>query len=60
MPMSAGGSCDLPPGPAIRAPELYAAADIEALIRRKTRMRRPAGAAATALDWGLPGCWRRS
>ncbi len=33
---------------------LYAAADIEALIARKARGRRPALAAATALDWGLP------
>ncbi len=33
---------------------LYAAADIAALARRKVRMRRPAAAAATALDWGLP------
>ncbi|HEY1722111.1 MAG TPA: citrate synthase [Magnetospirillaceae bacterium] len=33
---------------------LYAAADIAMLARRKTRMRRPAAAAATALDWGLP------
>ncbi len=33
---------------------LYAAADIATLARRKTRMRRPAAAAATALDWGLP------
>ncbi|HVZ15112.1 MAG TPA: citrate synthase, partial [Bauldia sp.] len=33
---------------------LYAAADIEDLIARKARGRRPAIAAATALDWGLP------
>jgi citrate synthase len=33
---------------------LYPAADIAALARRKVRMRRPAAAAATALDWGLP------
>jgi citrate synthase len=42
------------PHPADPRARLYAAADVEALIRRKTRMRRPAGAAATALDWGLP------
>jgi citrate synthase len=33
---------------------LYPAADIAALLRRKARQRRPAMAAATALDWGLP------
>ncbi len=33
---------------------LYAAADIDALIRRKKRGHRPAAAAASALDWGLP------
>jgi citrate synthase len=33
---------------------LYVAADIAALIARKARTRRPAAAAATALDWGLP------
>ncbi len=33
---------------------LYALEDVEALIARKTRFRRPAAAAATALDWGLP------
>ena len=33
---------------------LYARADIEALVRRKARMRRPSTAAATALDWGMP------
>jgi citrate synthase len=33
---------------------LYAADDVEALLRRRTRFRRPAAAAATALDWGLP------
>ena len=33
---------------------LYAATDIDALIARKARGRRPALAAATALDWGLP------
>jgi citrate synthase len=34
--------------------KLYVAADIEALIARRARTRRPAAAAATALDWGLP------
>jgi citrate synthase len=33
---------------------LYAAADIDALIKRKQRGHRPAAAAASALDWGLP------
>ncbi|MCB8820252.1 citrate synthase family protein [Microvirga rosea] len=33
---------------------LYAADDVEALVERKARFRRPAAAAATALDWGLP------
>lgn len=33
---------------------LYALDDVEALIERKARFRRPAAAAATALDWGLP------
>ncbi|MXQ12932.1 citrate synthase [Microvirga makkahensis] len=33
---------------------LYALDDVEALVSRKTRFRRPAAAAATALDWGLP------
>lgn len=33
---------------------LYLAADIEALIRRKSGARRPADAAKGALDWGLP------
>ncbi len=33
---------------------LYALDDVEALVARKTRFRRPAVAAATALDWGLP------
>lgn len=33
---------------------LYALADIERLVWRKTRARKPAGAAATALSWGLP------
>lgn len=33
---------------------LYAAEDVEGLVRRRTRFRRPAAAAASALDWGLP------
>jgi citrate synthase len=33
---------------------LYALEDVEALMERKARFRRPAVAAATALDWGLP------
>ncbi|WP_243372248.1 citrate synthase family protein [Microvirga solisilvae] len=33
---------------------LYALDDVEALIEKKARFRRPAAAAATALDWGLP------
>ncbi len=33
---------------------LYAAADVERLIWRKTNARKPAKAAATALNWGLP------
>jgi len=33
---------------------LYALEDVETLAERKARFRRPAVAAATALDWGLP------
>lgn len=33
---------------------LYASADIDGLVRRKTLQHRPAEAAATTLDWGLP------
>lgn len=33
---------------------LYAVDDVKALAERKARFRRPAVAAATALDWGLP------
>jgi citrate synthase len=33
---------------------LYAVDDVEALVERKARFRRPTVAAATALDWGLP------
>ena len=45
-----------PRGPRER---LYALDDVEALIRRRTRLRRPLVAAATALDWGCR-CWRRA
>jgi citrate synthase len=33
---------------------LYALDDIEVLVKRRARLRRPTVAAATALDWGLP------
>ncbi len=33
---------------------LYALDDVEALVQRRARFRRPTAAAATALDWGLP------
>ncbi|MBQ0823197.1 citrate synthase [Microvirga sp. HBU67558] len=33
---------------------LYSVEDVETLAERKVRFRRPAVAAATALDWGLP------
>lgn len=33
---------------------LYALDDVQALVKRRTRLRRPTVAAATALDWGLP------
>ncbi|MGO4523763.1 citrate synthase family protein [Microvirga sp. 2MCAF35] len=33
---------------------LYAVEDVETLVERKARFRRPTAAAATALDWGLP------
>ena len=33
---------------------LYSAADVEALLQQRSRLRRPRVAAATALDWGLP------
>ncbi|MCG7392415.1 citrate synthase family protein [Microvirga sp. ACRRW] len=33
---------------------LYALDDVETLVEKKARFRRPAAAAATALDWGLP------
>ncbi|AWM86470.1 citrate synthase [Microvirga sp. 17 mud 1-3] len=34
--------------------KLYSLEDVTALAERKARFRRPAAAAATALDWGLP------
>ncbi|MEQ1866284.1 MAG: citrate synthase [Micropepsaceae bacterium] len=40
--------------PTISKASLYAAADVQALIARKARMRRPRAAAASALDFGLP------
>jgi citrate synthase len=42
------------PHPIDSRQRLYSLADIEALSRRKARQRKPATAAATALDWGLP------
>lgn len=42
------------PHPKAAKARLYAAADIMTLIDRRTRMRRPRAAAATALDYGLP------
>lgn len=41
------------PDPANPRAHLYAAADVSALVQKKSR-RRPTIAAATALDWGLP------
>jgi citrate synthase len=40
--------------PTIAKASLYVAADVHALVARKTKMRRPRTAAATALDFGLP------
>jgi citrate synthase len=40
--------------PSVPKASLYVAADVQALVARKTRMRRPRAAAATALDFGLP------
>jgi citrate synthase len=42
------------PHPSLAKASLYHAADVQALIARKTRMRRPRAAAATALEFGLP------
>ncbi len=42
------------PHPKVSKARLYAATDIMALIDRRTRMRQPRAAAATALDYGLP------
>lgn len=40
--------------PTLAKASLYVAADLQALIARKARMRRPRAAAASALDFGLP------
>jgi len=40
--------------PSIAKASLYSAADVHALITRKTTMRRPKAAAASALEFGLP------
>jgi len=42
------------PHPSVAKASLYVAADVQALIARKTRMRRPRAAAASALEFGLP------
>lgn len=42
------------PHPSLAKASVYAAQDVQALIARKTRMRRPRAAAATALEFGLP------
>jgi predicted DNA-binding transcriptional regulator AlpA len=42
------------PHPSRAKASLYAAADVQALITRKVRMRRPRAAAASALEGGLP------
>lgn len=42
------------PHPTVAKASLYIAADIQALITRKVRMRRPRAAAASALEGGLP------
>ena len=42
------------PHPTAPKASLYSARDIQGLIARKTRMRRPRAAAASALDFGLP------
>ena len=42
------------PDPADPRARLYRRDDIEALLERKSRQSRPASAAATALDWGMP------
>jgi citrate synthase len=42
------------PHTSIAKASLYAAADVQALITRKARMRRPRAAAASALEGGLP------
>ena len=40
--------------PSLAKASLYVAADVQGLVARKTKMRRPRAAAATALDFGLP------
>ncbi len=40
--------------PTVAKASLYVAADVQTLVARKTKMRRPRTAAATALDFGLP------
>jgi citrate synthase len=40
--------------PTVAKASLYSARDVQGLIARKTRMRRPRAAAASALDFGLP------
>jgi citrate synthase len=42
------------PHPSLAKASLYVAADVQALITRKARMRRPHAAAASALEGGLP------
>jgi citrate synthase len=42
------------PHPDAPKASLYVASDIHALVQRKSRLRRPRTAAATALDFGLP------
>lgn len=42
------------PHPSVPKASLYVASDVQALIARKTRMRRPRAAAASALEFGLP------
>jgi citrate synthase len=42
------------PHPTLPKASLYVASDVHGLVARKTRMRRPRAAAATALEFGLP------
>src|SRR5262245_31241664 len=48
------GSVRSMPHPTVPKASQYAAADVQALIKRKMRMRRPRAAAESALDFGLP------